>query len=265
MDNPVFRLEGVVHTRTDTEDFVGPLSLILQLLSKNKIEIEDISVSLILDQYLAYLDEMAAMDLDVASEFVAMASHLTYIKSKMLLAGGEEVTELEELISSLEQLKRRDEYTRIKTMTDTLADMFKRGSGLLTKPQEYIAPNHEYRYSHEPTDLIDAFLKIFERDDARRLELITPNVPMPTRIVYSVSGKASEIVEKLRSFSNLRIRTLFYDCKSRSEIVATLIALLELCKMGSILISGEEEDMSITGTGETAKISFDDLDNGGEL
>lgn len=265
MDNPIFRLEGIVHTRTDIEDFVGPLSLILQLLSKNKIEIEDISVSIILDQYLKYLDEMAAMDLDVASEFVAMASHLTYIKSKMLLVGEEEVTELEELISSLEKLKQRDEYTRIRTVTDTFAEMYKHGSGLITKPQEYITPNHEYRYSHNVTDLIDAFLRIFERDDTRRLEIISPTVPMPTRIVYSVSGKATEIMEKLRSFSNIRIRNLFYDCKSRSEIVATLIAILELCKMGRILFSGEGDEVRISHTDETGDICLDELDNGGLL
>ena len=76
MENPTFRLEGVVKTREELEDFEGPLTLILLLLSKNKIEIRDIKISDLLDQYMAYLDEMKAMDLEVASEFVSMASHL---------------------------------------------------------------------------------------------------------------------------------------------------------------------------------------------
>ena len=85
MENPNFYLEGVVRDKSEMQDFEGPLSLILMLLSKNKIEIRDIVISDILDQYLAYLDEMQSMDLEIASEFVQMASHLLYIKTRMLL------------------------------------------------------------------------------------------------------------------------------------------------------------------------------------
>ena len=76
MDNPNFFLEGIVREKDEMQNFEGPLSLILQLLSKNKIEIRDISISDILDQYLEYLDEMQSMDLEIASEFVQMASYL---------------------------------------------------------------------------------------------------------------------------------------------------------------------------------------------
>ena len=88
MDNPVFKLEGVVHERSaeTLQDFEGPLDLILFLLSKNKIEIQDIPIALILDQYLAYLEKRQQMDLEVASEFVTMAAHLMYIKTRMLLS-----------------------------------------------------------------------------------------------------------------------------------------------------------------------------------
>ena len=76
MENPNFHLEAVVHERNELQDFEGPLSLILMLLQKNKIEIRDISISEITDQYLAWLEEMQSMDLEVASEFVQMAAHL---------------------------------------------------------------------------------------------------------------------------------------------------------------------------------------------
>ena len=102
MENPTFYLEGIVKEKNELEDFNGPLSLILMLLSKNKIEIRDIKISEILDQYLEYLAEMERMDLEIASEFVQMASHLLYIKTKMLLAGEKEVSELEERSCSLE-------------------------------------------------------------------------------------------------------------------------------------------------------------------
>ena len=92
MDNPSFFLEGVVKDKNELQDFEGPLSLILLLLSKNKIEIRDISISDILDQYLEYLGKMQSMDLEIASEFVQMASHLLYIKTRTLLSGDEEVS-----------------------------------------------------------------------------------------------------------------------------------------------------------------------------
>ena len=77
MDGPVYHLEGVVKAKeAGMEDFVGPLDLILHLLAKNKMEIQDIQLSLILDQYLAWMDRRRELDLEVASEFVAMASHL---------------------------------------------------------------------------------------------------------------------------------------------------------------------------------------------
>ena len=79
MDNPSFHLEGVVREKDEMQDFEGPLSLILMLLSKNKIEIRDIKISEILDQYLEYLAEMESMDLEIASEFIQMASHLLFI------------------------------------------------------------------------------------------------------------------------------------------------------------------------------------------
>ena len=105
---PTYHLEGVIRSKEEMADFEGPLNLILMLLGKNKIEIRDISISEISEQYLAYLDEMKSMDLEVASEFVQMAAHLLYIKSKMLLTSEEEPPdELELLIASLEQLRAR--------------------------------------------------------------------------------------------------------------------------------------------------------------
>ena len=84
MESPIYKLEKVVQGKEELQDFEGPLDLILFLLSKNKIEIQDIPIALILDQYLAYLDRRKEMDLEVASEFVTMAAHLMYIKTRML-------------------------------------------------------------------------------------------------------------------------------------------------------------------------------------
>ena len=115
--DPTYFLEGIIHDKSEMADFEGPLSLILLLLSKNKIEIRDIKISEILDQYLEYLNAMEKLDLEIASEFVQMASYLLYIKTRMLLTEEKEVTELEQLIASLEQLKCKDTYAAVKSVT----------------------------------------------------------------------------------------------------------------------------------------------------
>ena len=83
MSEPQYRLEGIVHTRSEVmEDFEGPLDVIFLLLSKNKIEIQDVSITAILEQYLSYLEEMKRLDMEIASEFITMASHLMLIKPR---------------------------------------------------------------------------------------------------------------------------------------------------------------------------------------
>ena len=110
MDSPMFKLEKVVQRKAaePLEDFEGPLDLILFLLSKNKIEIQDIPIALILDQYLEYLEKRQQMDLEVASEFVTMATHLMYIKTRMLLSIEDEEaqSEMDALIQSLQDRQR---------------------------------------------------------------------------------------------------------------------------------------------------------------
>ena len=105
MENPVFKLEKVVRSKAEEEmqDFEGPLDLILYLLGKNKMEIQDISISLICDQYMAWLSRRQELDLEVASEFVTMASQLVYIKTRMLLSIEDEEaqSEMDALIASL--------------------------------------------------------------------------------------------------------------------------------------------------------------------
>ena len=101
MENLSFHLESIVKEKDSMQDFEGPLSLILMLLQKNKIEIKDLRVSDILDQYLAYLEEMQSLDLEISSEFVQMASHLLYLKTRELLTVEEEVSELDLLRQSL--------------------------------------------------------------------------------------------------------------------------------------------------------------------
>ena len=249
MENPTFHLEGVVKSRDDVQDFEGPLSLILMLLSKNKIEISDISISDNLDQYLAYLDEMQRMDLEVASEFVQMAAYLLYIKTRTLLAAEEEVTELEQLMSSLEQLKAKDAHEAVKTVLPALSELSAQGMLLWTRPQEPVAPAAKvYDYRHEGADLLRALYTVFSRSDAKLPGPPELRALAPKRIVYGVRDKSREII-RILSEGPTTLRALYEAGHSRSEVVATFLSVLELCSMGSVLISEEEGEQLLTFAG----------------
>jgi len=261
MESPVFKIEGIVKSKNEVSDFEGPLTLILQLLSKDKIEIRDISISLILDQYLAFLEEMAEMDLDIASEFVAMASHLAYIKTRMLLQGDEEISELEQLISSLEELKRGDVYLQIKEAAQTLSGMYSRDGLMLAGPPEFLTPDNEYRYIHVSADLLEAFFQILGRENLRLSSINPREAVYPRKIEFSIPEKISEILDKLRKKGHLPVAVLFKDSTSRTELIATLIAVLELCRVGGVILTGGTDDMTITYTGAGRDALAPDLDS----
>ena len=230
------------------KDFEGPLTLILQLLSKNKIEIRDISISMILEQYLEYLDTMAELDLDIASEFVAMASHLAYIKTKMLLSGDEEISELEQLISSLEELRRSDIYVQIKEAAQSLSGMYSQGGAMMPGPPEYL-PQEEFSYIHVTGDLLGAVFSMISKENAVISSLNPREAVYPRRVVYSIPEKISQVLEKLKSIGTVFVDELLFDSRSRTEVIATLIAVLELCRVGSVVLTGKEDKITITYTG----------------
>ena len=247
MENPNFFLEGIVKDRDATQDFEGPLSLILQLLSKNKIEIRDISVSDILDQYLEYLDRMQSMDLEIASEFVQMAAHLLYIKTRTLLAGDEEVTELELLMSSLEQLKARDTFAAVQKIVPTLKKASELGLLYYSKqPEPLRTEKGVYEYRHEPVDLLRAMYRIYARGGKAASPDLRDSVPR--QIVYSVRDKSLQILQRIKKGS-VELRTLYRECRSRSEVVATFLSVLELCSIGSLVITRREEEFELRFTG----------------
>ena len=171
MDEPQYHLGSVVHARGETlEDFDGPLDVILLLLSKNKIEIQDIQISSILEQYLAYLDEMKRMDMEIASEFIAMASYLMYIKTRMLLSRAEQEeaqSEMDKLVESLQKRQRQDAYQQIQKAAKQLGVRNELGLGLFTKGPEPYEPDRTYRYRHDKSDLTAALAAMQDRSERR--------------------------------------------------------------------------------------------------
>ena len=247
---PTYHLEGVIQSKEEMADFEGPLNLILMLLSKNKIEIRDIQISLILEQYLAYLDEMKAMDLEIASEFVQMASHLLYIKTRMLLKSDdeEEVSELELLMASLEQLRAKDVYNNIKEIGPELLKASEKGALIHVKEPEPLQGLKEYRYSHEPWELLRAMSNVLGRGktetDGPESNPLRRRI-VPKRIVYNVRDKSREIIERLRRHGSASLTLLYSESRSRSEVVATFVSVLELASLGHVRMTRDEGDILI--------------------
>ncbi len=253
MVQPQYRLEGIVRTRSEEmEDFEGPLDVIFLLLSKNKIEIQDVSITAILEQYLSYLDEMKRLDMEIASEFITMASHLMLIKTKMLLSAAEAAeaqSELDLLRQSLIERQRREAMESIRTAMTELEPRNEIGRCLFTKEPEPLRRDSTYRYKHEPLDLLKALDMIAERN---RRQLPPPTVNFKGIVgkePYPVTRKAGEVLRQLILRGVERLKNLFKGNRSRSEIVATFIAILEMCKTGSVTLeddnSGENPNVRL--------------------
>jgi segregation and condensation protein A len=243
MGEPRYHLEGIVRTRSEEmEDFEGPLDVIFLLLSKNKIEIQDVSISAILEQYLAYLDEMKRLDMEIASEFISMASHLMLIKTKMLLSAAEQQeaqSELDQLRQSLIERQRKEAMEGIREAVAFLEPRNEIGRCLFVKEPEPLRKDQTYRYQHDPVDLLKALDAIAERS-ARQLPPPTMNfLGIVGKEPYPVTRKAGEVMRQLLLRGIERLKNLFRGNRSRSEIVATFLAILELCKTNTVSLEDD--------------------------
>ena len=251
MDGPVYKLEQVVHSKEGMEDFEGPLDLILFLLGKNKIEIQDIPIALILEQYLAYLELRQQMDLEVASGFITMAAQLMFIKTRMLLSIEDEEakSEMAELIRSLEERRSSENYAKIKYVVAILDPMGEFGRRIFLKPPETAGQDKVYEYSHDTADLTAAMAEIASREERRLPPPVSSFGEIVRQEPYPVAGKAREVFQRLvRGITSFRL--LFRGSRSRSEVVATFLAILELCRARIVTLSGSETDCTVNATGE---------------
>lgn len=249
METPTFYLERVIKTKSEEmEDFSGPLDLILSLLSKNKMEIQDIQISVILAQYLDWIRRRQELDLEVASEFVTMASHLVYIKTRMLLSINDEeaLSEMEQLIANLEAHQRQENYLRIKAVAPELGERFQLGRDLIPKVPEYIAPDKSYTYVSTAGELFSAMNSMLERLEHKIPPPMAAFENIVRREPYPLAEKANELIRHLITAGVSRFRSLFKGARSRSEVVATFIAVLELCKASRLRLAGTETDCTVT-------------------
>ena len=262
MVRPQYRLEGIVRTRSEMlEDFEGPLDVIFLLLSKNKIEIQDVSITAILEQYLGYLEEMKRLDMEIASEFITMASHLMLIKTKMLLSAAEQAeaeSELDLLRQSLVERRRKEAMEQIRVAVADLEPRNEIGRCLFTKEPEPLRRDQTYRYQHDVRDLLRALDAITERNERQLPPPTTNFMGIVGKEPYPIGRKTGEVLRQLVLRGMERLKNLFKGNKSRSEVVATFLAILDLCKTNTVVL---EDDVN----GENPTVRLLDTDKGKEM
>ncbi len=210
------------------ENFEGPLDLLLHLIKKNEINIYDIPVAMIAQQYLEYLDAMEDLNLNVAGDFLVMAATLLQIKSKMLLPADETADDDEEGPDPREELVRRLlEYKAFKEAARQLDDQEKIWREVFWREQAPLVEEVDEDLPLENVslfDLVDALKEILERNPSSRLIEIVPDN-------LTVRERMNLILETLAGKDSVSFAALFEGSSHRMVIVVTFLALLELMKL----------------------------------
>lgn len=229
------------------EDFEGPLDLLLQLIAKNKLNIYDIQLTVLIDQYLEQIKLMQLADMDIASDFLAMASRLIYIKTVSLLPKHEEVEELKQELTG-ELL----EYQVCRNIAANLNEM-SRDIDRFVKEASFVELDKTYTLSHDARLIYDAYLSAAGRGKRKLPPSTAPFTKIVARKIVSVSSKIVYVMRNLLKGGKKKLSALYMGAKSRSELVATFLAVLELCKANRVIIEGDSQSAEITLVKEKKK------------
>ena len=216
-------------------DFEGPLDLLLHLIKKSKMEIFDIEISDITNKYLDYIEKMSEMNLDIASEYLVMASELVEMKSRKLLPTLYDKDEEESDENPEEELKRRlEEYKKYKESTEVFRSLEKNRLSYYTKAPEILKNYSEEKLVNDGsvgvTDLLEAFKKLLEREQY--------NKPLNTKIArkeLSVKERVAKIRDILKEKKKVNFVELFDDF-SKPYVVVTFLSVLEMAKNREITL-----------------------------
>ena len=224
--------------------FEGPMDLLLHLINKHKLNINDIPIFQLVEQYIEYVRLMEEADMEIASEFLEMAARLVYIKSVSLLPVHEEAQELKkELTGEL------IEYRDCKIMAGKIAEQTDGFNHFYRETME-IEKSSKYERLHERDELIKFYLSAVGRGNRKLPPPIESFTAIVTKKIISVSSRISGIFSKLKKGKKHSFKEFFTDAKSRSEMVATFLAMLELIKANKIKVGDEGEDPEVIQTGE---------------
>lgn len=233
MASPEFKLEK----------FEGPLDLLLSLIAKHKLDIYDIPISQLLEQYLEYIAKMQEQDMDVASEFLEMAARLVYIKTAMLLPQHEE--EAEELKIELEgQLL---EYSVCKQVAAELKGK-NIGGDLYVRETEEIELPKTFEGTVDKQKLLEAYIAVAGRRQRKMPPPASAFTQIVARKMVSISSRVTIILSKVMGGS-IPIEEIWLSNNDRYELVASFLAVLELIRHSRVLVSDDGKTISYNSAG----------------
>ena len=222
------------------DNFNGPMDLLLHLIKKKEMDILDIKLEVIIDEYLNYINSLEKMNLTIASSYLVMASELLEIKSRMLLPHEEEDEEVEELKSNL--INRLVEYEKYKELVPTLRELEQERKEFMTKsPSNILEYKEDFNYQSDLTinTLIEAYKNFLVRIEEEK--------PISTKVTkkeISIESQILRIKEKFKYEKKVKFEDLFQE-RTKPYIVATFLAILEMTRFGEIKIYQEQSFGSI--------------------
>ena len=218
-------------------DFEGPLDLLLALIEKNKMNILDISISLICDQYLAFLAEAKAMDMEITTEFLNMASQLMVWKSEMLLPHEEEGEKPPRF--DLSDILIRHQHA--KEAAPKMHPLYAYFSNRFVKDTDEISPDRSFVADQDVESLLTAVRRINAyRDSIERVK--RQFKPITSKPIVPVEGKIVIILETLETRGTATLRELLTDAPSLADMIASFMGVLELIKVRKIVMEDDEND-----------------------
>ena len=222
------------------EGFEGPLDLLLQLIARNKYNIYDIPLTELIDQYLEQIKLFEQEEMELGSEFLEMASRLIYIKTVSLLPKHDEVVKLKEELTGelLEYMVCQQIAAKFATMQSGF-DMFVR------KPCEYEF-DKTYELVHPKTVMYESYIAAVGRGQRRLPPSTAPFTKIVAKKIVSVSTKIVFVIRNLFKGGRKKLSDLYKTANGRSELVATFLAVLELCKANRVKVDGDGDSQEIT-------------------
>lgn len=216
------------------EEFEGPLDLLLYLVSKNKMSLLDIEIVSLIDQYVAVVHGFSPEQMESASEFIEMAARLVQMKSYFLLPRSEEAERLKEELTGM-----LVEYSMCK---EVAAELQRRGANVYTAVREPVQPepDYEYRLRHDVQLLVRAYEGLQGRGAQKRVPQAAQFEPLTAAPFVSVGSRIINVLRSLVTGRAKKLRQLFQPTGSRSQTVATFLAVLELVRAGRVTIDENE-------------------------
>lgn len=222
-----------------TEKFEGPLDLLCHLIDKNKMDIYDINLSEITDQYIDYIRQMEQMNLDVTSEFLVMSSTLLYLKSKHLLPKTQEV---EEEITEEELIRRIIEYKKYKEITNKLkANFLEYSKRFYRNAEEIKFPAQKIEEEYTPETIPEIYKDLLKRNTEKINENASNIEKIAITETYSVGDTVKQMYRELVKFKKFTFNKLFSVKKqSKKEVVTAFSGLLEMSRRNKVITEQEE-------------------------